>query len=109
MDNPSLSLDQRAELRCQIAKEYEEKGDYEAARQAMGELWQRIGERPKTEALERSTTGEILLRAGVLTGWIGSKHEIAHAQETAKNLISESLSLFESLRSIKRYWKRRPK
>jgi tetratricopeptide (TPR) repeat protein len=102
LENPSLSLDQRAELRCQIAKEYEEKGDYEAARRAMGELWQRIEERPKIEGLERSTAGEVLLRAGVLTGWIGSKHEIAHAQETAKNLISESISIFESRRAVKK-------
>jgi tetratricopeptide (TPR) repeat protein len=102
LDNPNLTLDGKAELRCQLAREYEEKGDYEAARQSMGELWQRIGERPKIDGLERSTAGEVLLRAGVLTGWIGSKHKITHAQETAKNLISESISIFESRRAVKK-------
>lgn len=97
LDNPSLSRDQRAELRCQLAKEREEHGDYEGARLALGELWQRIGERPKIEGLERSTAAEVLLRVGVLTGWIGSKQQITDAQETAKNLISESISIFESL------------
>jgi tetratricopeptide (TPR) repeat protein len=32
----------------------------------------------------------------VLTGWIGSNSQIAGAQETAKNLISESISIFEA-------------
>jgi tetratricopeptide (TPR) repeat protein len=97
LENKSLSLDQKAELRCQIAREYEDAGRHEAARQAMAELWQRIGERPVIEGLERSTAAEVLLRAGVLTGLIGSCNQIADAQETAKNLISESISIFESL------------
>jgi tetratricopeptide (TPR) repeat protein len=92
-------LSQKAELRCQFARECEDRGEYEDARAAMGELWQRIGVRPKIERLGRETAAEILLRAGVLTSWIGSKNQITDAQETAKNLISESLSLFESLSS----------
>jgi tetratricopeptide (TPR) repeat protein len=96
LETPNLSLDQRAELRCQLAKGLEDTGDYEAARQAMSEFWQRIGERPNIEGLEIVTTGEVLLRAGVLTGWIGSKNQITGAQEIAKNLISESLAIFES-------------
>lgn len=63
----------------------------------MGELWQRIGEPPKIEGLEQSTAAEVLLRAGVLTGWIGSSNQIGEAQETAKNLISEAIAIFESL------------
>jgi tetratricopeptide (TPR) repeat protein len=102
LDNPDLSRDSRAELRCQIAKELEKTGEYEAARQAMGELWRRIGERPKIEGLEQSTAGEVLLRAGVLTGIIGSKNQIPDAQEAAKNLITESLTLFQSLHYAKK-------
>ena len=41
--------------------------------------------------------GEVLLRAGVLTGFIGSRNQIADAQEKAKDLIFESLSIFQSL------------
>jgi tetratricopeptide (TPR) repeat protein len=102
LENPHLNRDQRAELRCQVARELEDKGSYEDARDVMDELWQRIGEPPKIEGLERSTAGEVLLRAGVLTGLIGSKQQIANAQETAKNLISQSLSIFESLKYAKK-------
>jgi tetratricopeptide (TPR) repeat protein len=97
LDNPNLSRNQRAELSCQLAKELEDAGDYEAARRAISGFWQRVGEPPKIEGLEQSTAGEVLLRSGVLTGWIGSKNQITDAQETAKNLLSESLTIFESL------------
>ncbi len=97
LENPILSHDQRAELRCQLAKELEDKGKHEEARQAIGELWQRLGERPKIEGLEPRTAAEVLLRVGVLTGWLGSKQQIPDAQETAKDFISESISTFESL------------
>jgi tetratricopeptide (TPR) repeat protein len=102
LENKSLSPDQRAILRCQLAKEYEDRGQYEAARQAMSELWQRIGERPALEGLAQSTAAEVLLRAGALTSCIGNKHQVTDAQETAKNLLSESISLFESLSERKK-------
>jgi len=63
----------------------------------MGELWQRVNERPSLEGLAEETKGTVLLRAGVLTGWIGSAKQISGAQETAKNLISESIAIFEAL------------
>jgi tetratricopeptide (TPR) repeat protein len=97
LENKHLSLSQRAELRCQFARACEDRGEYEDARQAMGELWQRIGQRPKTEGLKPSTAAEVILRAGVLTSWLGCTNQITDAQETAKNLLSESLSLFASL------------
>jgi tetratricopeptide (TPR) repeat protein len=97
LSNKNLTPDERAELRCQAAKHFEDVGQYEAAREALGELWQRIGEHPNITGLEPSIAGEVLLRAGVLTGWIGSKQQITEAQEIAKNLISESIGIFESL------------
>ena len=42
-------------------------------------------------------TARKVLCAGILTGVIGSKNQVTGAQETAKNFISESLSIFESL------------
>jgi transcriptional regulator with PAS, ATPase and Fis domain len=100
LDNPKLSRSERAELRCRLAKELEEAGNYEAARNALGELWQRLGERPKIEGLDQRTAAEVLLRAGSLTGWIGSAQQIEGAQETAKNLISESIAVFELLGDV---------
>ena len=97
LDNPRLTRDERAELSCRLAKELEEAGNYEAARSALGELWQRIGERPKIEGLDQRIAAEVLLRAGSLTGWIGSSQQIEGAQETAKNFVSESMAVFESL------------
>ena len=95
----NLSSSQRARLRCLLARQFEDQGDYEAARVAMGELWQRIGERPSLDTLDDESQGEVLLRAGVLTGWIGSAKQITGAQETAKNLLTESISIFERLRA----------
>ena len=66
LDNPKLTRNERAELRCRLAKELEEAGNYEAARNALGELWQRIGERPKVEGLDQHIAAEVLLRAGSL-------------------------------------------
>ncbi|HEX8140784.1 MAG TPA: sigma 54-interacting transcriptional regulator [Pyrinomonadaceae bacterium] len=97
VNDSALSLAERAQLRCQAAKELEESGNYEAARSAMGEFWQRIGQRPEVDGLDQHTAAAVLLRAGSLSGWIGSLHKIAGAQAVAKDLISESASIFESL------------
>lgn len=96
LSNKNLRPDERAEISCQLAKQYEDIGEHEAARQAMSELWQRIGERPKIEGLEQRTAAEVLLRVGVLTGWMGSCYQIEGAQETARNLITESLTIYQS-------------
>ncbi len=93
--DPALDHNERAYLRCQLSKHFASLGNYERAREAMGELWQRVGERPKLDKLNQATSAEVLLRAGVLTGYIGSTKQIEGTQETAKDLISESISLFE--------------
>lgn len=97
LNDPNLSLDERALIRCQLAKQLEEAGDFEGARNAMGELWQRVGEHPKVDDLNERTAAEVLLRAGALSAWIGSNNQIEEAQEIAKNLISESVRIFEAL------------
>src|SRR5688572_759843 len=97
IDNPDLDRKERVALRCKLAKELEDSGSYEAARAAMGDIWQRIGERPNLEGLDRATIGEVLLRTGALTGWIGSAKQLGTAQATAKDLISESVGIFDEL------------
>lgn len=99
-----LTLDQneRARLRCQLSRELEGSGNYERAREAMGALWLRIGEHPALEGLDQPTAAEVLLRAGVLTGYIGSAKQIEGAQESAKDLISESISIFETLQETEK-------
>jgi tetratricopeptide (TPR) repeat protein len=98
----NLPLNQRAQLRCELASHFENGGDYQAARDAMGELWERVGERPLVDGLDEETKGAVLLRAGVLTGWIGSAKQVGGAQETAKNLISESIAIFQALQENNR-------
>ena len=98
--DPTLTHEERARLRCESAKQLEETGNYEAAREIMGELWQGVGTRPALEGLDQWTAAEVILRAGVLTGWIGSCKQIEGTQETAKNLISESLTRFKALGDI---------
>jgi tetratricopeptide (TPR) repeat protein len=52
--------------------------------------------------LHAAVAAEVLFSVGVLTRWIGSRNQIKDAQETAKNLITEGLTLLESAGDIKR-------
>jgi tetratricopeptide (TPR) repeat protein len=100
--DPTHTRDERARLRCQFAKELEDVGNYEAAREAMGELWPEVEERPVLDGLSEEMTAEVLLRVGVLIGWLGSTRQIKGAQETAKNLISESITRFGALQDTEK-------
>jgi DNA-binding NtrC family response regulator/predicted negative regulator of RcsB-dependent stress response len=95
LNNPKLSRDERAILRCHLAAELEHRGQHEAARNALGELWKGVGARPILEGFSEHTAAEVLLRTGTLSGWLGSAGQIMGAQEAAKDLISESIALFE--------------
>jgi CheY-like chemotaxis protein len=97
LENPSLSYDQRARLQCQIAADFEHRGQYDAACDALGELWQGIGKRPTLKGLSELTAAEVLLRVGSLSGYLGSIKQIKGAQDEAKDLISESIARFEAI------------
>jgi tetratricopeptide (TPR) repeat protein len=89
-------------LCCQVALELKDKGDYEGAQRAMRPVWPRKAEAPDVKSLHASVAAEVLLCAGILTRWIGGKNQIKAAQESAKNLISESITFFESQSDTKR-------
>jgi DNA-binding NtrC family response regulator/Flp pilus assembly protein TadD len=97
ISDPTLGRDDIALLRCKLARELEEAGNFEAARGAMGDLWNRIGERPALQGLARHTAAEVLLRAGVLSGFLGGAKQVGGAQEFAKDLISKSAAIFREL------------
>lgn len=97
IEDPTLTRDGRARLRCQVAADFEHRGQYEAAREALGELWQGIGLRPALEGLGGLAAAEVLLRAGALSGWLGSARQVGDAQDAAKDLISESIARFQAL------------
>lgn len=82
---------------CELAKELEEAGEFDLAVETLRAFWHGVPDRPNTRGLNQRATGELLLRAGTLTGWLGSAKQIPRAQETAKDLVSESASIFAAL------------
>jgi len=94
----SLSADERVLLRCGLSRRSEGEGDFEEARELLSPFWPRSEQRPRVEGLKDQAAAELLLRAGVLTGWTGGEQWGGRPQEAAKDLITESLLLFERLR-----------
>lgn len=82
---------------CQLAKNFEEAGEYEQAAETLSPFWSGLLNRPQLTGLKQEAQAELLLRSGTLTGWLGSVKQVSGAQEVAKDLISESATLFESL------------
>lgn len=97
-----LTANDEALLRCQTALEQYDREDHEGAQTTMRRLWKGVGERPNTSGLHDLVAAEVLLCTGILTGWIGNKIQIKDAQETAKNLIGEAMSYFESMGDVKK-------
>jgi len=90
------TADEEALFRCDAALERKDRGDLEGAQKAIRPIW-RMGQRPKITGLDHAVSAEVLLTAGILAGWFGSKGEISSAQEEAKNLITESITYYESV------------
>jgi tetratricopeptide (TPR) repeat protein len=63
----------------------------------LGDFWQGVGKRPALPGLTDLAAAEVLLRAGTLSGWLGSVKQISNAQEAAKALLSESMTRFQAL------------
>jgi tetratricopeptide (TPR) repeat protein len=80
---------------CELAKNLAEAGEFESACETLQPFWAGLLHRPNTAGLPHEAAAELLLRTGTLTGWLGSAKQIAGAQEAAKDLISESASIFE--------------
>ena len=93
-----LTANDEALLRCKTALEQKDRGDYAGAQESLRPFWKRVGEGPKTAGLDPCVAAEVSLCVGILTSWIGSKNQIRDAQELAKNLITQSLTYFESCR-----------
>ena len=82
---------------CELTKAFEEAGEFESAIETLQPFWKGVLHRPETAGLTAHAKAELLLRTGTLTGWVGSAKQVAGAQEVAKDLISESATLFETL------------
>src|SRR2546426_2099754 len=92
-----LSAPERARHCCDLAVQLEKAGEYHEACEALSEFW------PEREGplclndLDEATRAEVLWRVGALAGWLGSTDQAAGSQETAKNLITQSIDLFQQL------------
>ena len=95
-----LSANEEALFRCQTALDLKDREDYEGAQGVMRPLWKGFGERPETKGLHPPVTAEVLLCVGILTGWVGNRNEVKEAQEQAKDFITESIALYESLGDV---------
>lgn len=82
---------------CEFAKNLEEAGEFESACEVLRPFWGGLLLPPNTTGLTDEAKAELLLRAGTLTGFLGSSKQIAGAQEVAKDFISESATIFEEL------------
>jgi tetratricopeptide (TPR) repeat protein len=82
---------------CELARGLEEAGEFERAAEILQPFWKGLPSRPDTEGLADEAKAELLLRAGSLTGWLGSAKQVPGSQEIAKDLISESATIFETL------------
>ena len=100
--DPKLTQNERVRLRCQLARQFERTGNYAAACGAMDDLWAGMGKRPNLDTFDAHTSAEVLLRIGVLTGWIGNIKVIKGSQQFARSLLSESIEIFEAVGDVKK-------
>ena len=96
LDTSHLTANEEADLRCRTALELKDRGEYQAARDAMFPFWKGIGSRPDTEGLDADRVPRVLLCAGILAGWLGGVSGI-EADEYTRDLITESIRLFETV------------
>ena len=97
-----LSIDERAKLACDSAKQLEKAGEYQAAYENLAEFWPNLREDPKLNDLDVGTQAEVLLRVGTLSGWLGNAGQYSGSQEMAKDLITRSIVLLEKVANTER-------
>lgn len=95
--HPDVGLADNVVPLCELAKGLEEAGEFESALDVLRPFWAGPVNRPEVAGLPAVAKAELLLRAGTLTGWLGSAKQIPGAQEIAKDLISESATIFDNL------------
>jgi tetratricopeptide (TPR) repeat protein len=102
LDTSHLTTNEEALLRCQTAMELKDKGDYERAQVVMSPFWKQLGQPPNIGGLHPSVAAEVLLCIGVLTCWIGSKRQVKGIQEAARDIISQSIAVYETVGDVKK-------
>jgi tetratricopeptide (TPR) repeat protein len=80
--------------RCAKASELIYAGQYEQAREVLGDVWRGEGERPAMDDASPETMAEILLQCGSLSCFLGDA-QARDVLEKAKDMLSEALRLFQ--------------
>ena len=88
-------VDDTALDNCRRAKAFEDRGLYDESAEELADNWPGFGRRPRVAALGERAAAEVLLRAGALTGWLGSSARHVGAQEAAKDLLTDAFARFE--------------
>ena len=96
LDLSHMTANERALFKCEKALELRDKADYTGALEVMCPLWNGLGAHPDIEGLHPTVAAEVLLCTGILTGWLGGRDEIKDANEWARDLLTESITYYES-------------
>lgn len=91
-----LNRNESAEMYCEWAKQMEKVGEYEAAAEALEEFWPDRDQAPIVDGLDRARKAAVLLRVGNLIRFLGSANQTAGSPERAKDLITQSIELFDA-------------
>lgn len=94
-ESRGMSRAEQATLACELAKEFEKVGEYEAAYEALSEFWTDRTRGPEVQGFDDLGKASLLLRVGALTGWLGSTDQTGGSQERSKDLITQSIEIFE--------------
>ena len=92
-----LTTPEQARYCCDLAKQLEKAGKYDAACEVLSEFWPDRNKFLSLNDLDEATKAILLLRIGALSGWLGSTDQAAGSQGTAKDLITKSIEIFERL------------
>jgi tetratricopeptide (TPR) repeat protein len=95
--NSSAPARDRAEYACQIAREFEKGGEYQAAIEALSDFWNGASDSIEAAGLDEQAQAQLYVRAGCLAGWQGSADSSVGSQERAKNLITRGIELYEQI------------
>lgn len=93
---PSSSLSARVASVCNVCRLLEDCGDYSEAWELLSESFPQA-DGAALRDLDDGSRAELMLREGVLTGWLGGRSQTEGHQECAKDLISGSIKIFKAL------------
>jgi len=92
-----LSRSEQAKLCCDLAKQMQKIGEFEAAAEALQDFWPSPNEKPNVDDLDPATKATVLLRVGCVLGALGGAEQTPGSQERAKDLITQAAEIFGSL------------